>query len=120
MPRINPAVPPDEVNMSDVLPVPPPVAPVVPDPLPKVADPVSVVPPITINIPPVTDTTPVAAGFASVSWATLTTLIGGVIAIGMGYVDAKTGASLGTSVDQLLLGAGFGALLGLNPMVAKK
>lgn len=49
---------------------------------------------------------------------TLTTIVGAVVAVALGYFDIKTGMQLGRDADVLLIGAGLGTLLGTNPLLA--
>lgn len=51
---------------------------------------------------------------------TVTTVLGAVAALVVGFVDIKTGTSLGRDADVLLVGAGLGTLLGSNPLAALK
>lgn len=53
------------------------------------------------------------------SVATLTTILGALISVTIGFVDVKTGMTLGLQVDALLIGGGLGALLGANPLTTR-
>jgi len=49
---------------------------------------------------------------------TVLTLVGGAVALLLGFIDLKTGTSLGRDADTILIGAGLGAFLGANPLTA--